>query len=140
MLESTDPRPGLPGPTAPNDADPIHGREFLTNGSFLEYACTFQLPTPHDCNDPKYAAFCDCAPGLANPPPVCDPNNPTLQLKAKAYPTIRELAVARQLGTRATISSLCPIHVTESQPNDPLYGYRPAIAGIIDGLRRGLIH
>jgi hypothetical protein len=140
MLESVDPRPGLPGPTAANDADPIHGREWLTGGNFLQYACTFQLASPHDCNDPQYASFCDCSPGLTTPPPVCDVNTPTLQLKAKAYPTIRELALARQLGTRATVSSLCPIHVTESQPNDPLYGYRPAIAGIIDGLRRGLIH
>ena len=140
MLESTEPRPGLPGPDAPNDADPAIGRDWTTSGNFLEYACTFELATPHDCNDPQYASFCDCPPGLATPPPVCDTTTPTLQLKAKAYPTIRELVLARELGTRATVSSLCPIHIKESQPNDPLYGYRPAIAGIIDGLRRGLIH
>jgi hypothetical protein len=140
MLESTEPRPGLPGPTAPNDADPIHGREWITSGNFLEYACTFELPSPHDCTDPQYASFCDCAPDLTTPPPVCDTTTPTLQLKAKAYPTIRQLVVARALGTRATVSSLCPIHIKESQPNDPLYGYRPAITGIIDAFRRGLVH
>jgi len=140
MLESTTPRPGIPGPDAPNDADPINGRDWTTGGNFLEYACTFQLQTPHDCTDPKYSSFCDCPAGLATPPPVCDTTTPTLQIKAKAYPTIRELVLAHELGTRATISSLCPIHVTESAPNDPLYGYRPAIAGIIDGLRRGLVH
>jgi len=140
MLESTDPRPGLPPPTAPNNADPINGREFLTQGNFLEYACIFALKTPHDCTDPEYAEFCDCQPDLANPPPVCDPNDPTLQIDAKAYPTIRELVVARELGTRATVSSLCPIHITEETPNDPLYGYRPAITGIIDAFRKGLVH
>ncbi len=140
MLESTDPRPGLPPPTSPNDADPIHGREWTTQGNFLEYACTFALKSPHDCNDPQFASFCDCPADDANPPPVCDATTPTLQVKAKAYPTIRELVVARELGTRATISSLCPIHIQESGPNDPLYGYRPAIGGIVEGLRKGLVH
>ncbi len=140
MLESTDPRPGLPPPSAANDADPINGREFETNGNFLQYACIFALKTPHDCNDPQYAAFCDCGANLTAPPPVCDLNTPTMQIAAKAYPTIRELVVARELGTRATVSSLCPIHITEQTPNDPLYGYRPAIGGIIDAFRKGLVH
>jgi hypothetical protein len=140
MLESIDPRPGLPPPSAPNDADPIHGREWTTGGNFMQYACTFQLKSPHDCNDPQYASFCDCSADLATPPPVCDPSTPTLQVKAKAYPTIRELVVARELGTRAAVSSLCPIHIQETQPNDPLYGYRPAISGIIDAFRKGLVH
>ncbi len=140
MLESIDPRPGLPPPDSPNDADPINGREWTTNGNFLQYACTFVLTAPHDCLDPLYSSFCDCPESNATPPPVCDATTPTLQVKAKAYPTIRELVVARNLGTRATVSSLCPIHIQESQPNDPLYGYRPAIAGIVDAFRKGLVH
>jgi len=140
MLESIDPRPGLPPPTSPNDADPIHGREWTTGGNFMQYACTFPLKSPHDCNDPQYASFCDCSADLTTPPPVCDPTTPTLQVKAKTYPTIRELVVARNLGTRATVSSLCPIHINEAQPNDPLFGYRPAISGIIEAFRKGLVH
>jgi hypothetical protein len=140
MLESIGPRPGLPPPSAPNNADPINGREFVTNGNFLQYACIFPLKTPHDCTDPTYAEFCDCPPNLTSPPPVCDTTTPTLQIDAKAYPTIRELVVARELGTRATVSSLCPIHITEETPNDPLYGYRPAITGIVDAFRKGLVH
>jgi hypothetical protein len=139
MLESDQPRPGLAPPTAPNNADPISGREWLTGNFFLEYACIFKLQTPHDCTDPKYVPFCDCRQGLATPPPLCDLTTPTLQLYGKAYPTIRELVVAHELGTRATISSLCPIHMQETVPNDPLYGYRPAVAGIVDALRQGLV-
>jgi hypothetical protein len=140
MLESIDPRAGLPPPSSSNDADPVHGREWTTGGNFMQYACTFPLKAAHDCNDPQYASFCDCSADLATPPPVCDPNTPTLQIKAKTYPTIRELVVARALGTRAAVSSLCPIHIQEAQPNDPLYGYRPAITGIIDAFRKGLVH
>jgi hypothetical protein len=140
MLESIDPRPGLPPPTSPDNADPINGREWDTGGNFLQYACIFQLQTPHDCTDPKYTSFCDCSNPTTSLPPLCDPTTPTLQIRAKAYPTIRELALARQLGTRATVSSLCPIHITESQQNDPLYGYRPAIGGIVEAFRAGLVH
>jgi hypothetical protein len=140
MFESNMPRPGLPPPSAANNADPISGREWTTGNSFLEYACIFPLQTPHDCTAPEYAPFCDCRPGMPTPPPLCDLTTPTLQLFGKAYPTIRELVVAHDLGTRATISSLCPIHMTESQPNDPLYGYRPAVDGIVNAFRQGLVH
>jgi hypothetical protein len=140
MFESTTPRPGLPPPSAPNNADPISGREWTTGGNFLEYACIFPLTTPHDCTDPTYAPFCDCRPDEPTPPPVCSTTTPTLQIDGKAYPTIRELVVAHDLGTRATISSLCPIHMTETSPNDPLYGYRPAVDGIVNAFRQGLVH
>ena len=138
MLESITARPGLPGVGAKDDADPIHGREWDTGGGQLQFACTFPLPTPRDCTDASNL-FCDCAKGLPALPPLCDAATPTLQRRAKAFPTLRELAVARALGDRASISSLCPIHVTEAQVNDPLYGYRPAIAGIVGAFRKGLV-
>jgi hypothetical protein len=34
-------------------------------------------------------------------------------------------------GGQGVVSSLCPIHVTEQTPGDPLYGYRPAIGSIV---------
>ncbi len=49
MIQATGSRPGLPAPTSArgdNGADPVHGREWDTGGSDLQYACTFQLPTP----------------------------------------------------------------------------------------------
>ncbi len=140
MLESITPRPGLPPPSASDTADPIHGREWDSGGQFLQFACTFPLAAPRDCNDPNLGAVCDCAQNKAHGSPLCDEKTPTLQLRGKAYPTIRELALAHALGAQASVSSICPIHVTETQPNDPLYGYRPAIAGIVDAFRQGLVH
>lgn len=106
MIESTAPRPGLPAPSntkGDNGADPVHGREYTTNGDDLQFACTFTLPTPRTCTaqDPS----CDCARSIN--PPLCG-INPGEQLKAKAYPTIRELLVARALGDRGIVGSICP--------------------------------
>jgi hypothetical protein len=30
--------------------------------------------------------------------------------------------------------------MTETSPNDPLYGYRPAVDGIVNAFRQGLVH
>ncbi len=139
MVESITPRAGLPPPNAPNDTDPIHGREYDTESDSVQYACTFPLTTPRDCKAPGASSQCDCANPKPQGTPLCSPNNPTTQVRAKAYPTIRELAVAHALGDRATISSLCPIHVIATEPNDPLYGYRPAIGGIVEAFRKGLV-
>lgn len=106
MVESTVPRPGLPAPSSTrgdNGTDPVHGREYATNDDDLQFACTFSLPAPRTCSaqDPS----CDCA--RSSNPPLCG-INPGEQLKAKAYPTIRELLVARALGERGIVGSICP--------------------------------
>src|SRR5204862_309122 len=69
MIVSTNPRTGLPGASSPDDADPVHGREWTTNGTDLQFACTFDLyeigadgksvPAPHLC-DPAKDTACDC--------------------------------------------------------------------------------
>jgi hypothetical protein len=108
----------------------------------LAYSCTFQLTTPRDCTAVGAADGCDCA--TSTPPAsvtgweLCDPSNPTQQIEAKAYPTFRELYLAKLMGAQGIVSSLCPIHVTEQGTNDPLYGYRPAMASIIDRLKTSL--
>jgi hypothetical protein len=135
MIESTAPRAGLPGLDASNTADPIHGREWDTKGADLQYACTFPLATPRDCSGAQVTSGCDCA---TKPSPICDPSNPTTQLRGKAYPPVRELVVAHGLGDQAIVASLCPIHSVESTQDDPLYGYRPAMKTIIDRLKLGL--
>jgi hypothetical protein len=108
----------------------------------LAYACTFPLATPRDCTLPENQDSCDCA--TSRPPPsvtgweLCDPNDPTKQIAAKAYPTTRELYLAKLLGGQGVVSSLCPIHVSEQSPGDPLYGYRPAMSAIVDRLAASL--
>jgi hypothetical protein len=81
----------------------VHGREWETAGNDLQYACTFALGAPRTClaSDPS----CDCATATTNPP-LCGAQLGQ-QLKAKAYPTSRELLVARSLGDRGIPGSIC---------------------------------
>ena len=114
MIESTLPRTGLPPPSANDASDPIHGREWNTHdspvGIDLQYACTFPLTTPKDCTDPLFAPACDCQGDAVKPdgPPLCDPQNRTIQVRGKAYPTIRELRVVKGLGPQGVVASICP--------------------------------
>lgn len=137
MLQATTPRPGrrAEGADAPVD-DPLNTdhRDYKTGGHDLEYACTFPLPesmqrTPTSPNDPTS----DC---LANSDaPLCGgtTDKPRKQIRAKAYPTLRELAVARLLGTRGIAASLCPRQI-DGKEDDALYGYNPAVAAIANRL------
>jgi hypothetical protein len=151
MIESYQPRPGVPPPSSPDGTDPISGREWITDQGphtplyvDREYACTFPLAQPRDCTitDPAVQYSCDCAAtGLTHEqtPAVCDPTTPQKQTYAKAYPTIRELLLAKLLGNQGIVSSLCPIHpVDQMNGHDPLYGYRPAIKAIVDRLGNAL--
>ncbi len=133
------PRGSLPAPDRPDTADPASGREWDTKGGDLQYACTFALAVPLDCS--SLASACDCGPGQA--PPLCAPGPVTLgrkQLRGKAYPSIRELAVASQLNTQGIAASICPIHEAEATAGDPLFGYRPAMNAIVDRFRTSLVH
>jgi hypothetical protein len=115
-----------------------------------EYACTFPLvdstgrAAPRDCTLAANANFCDCphqAGGLTPQelPPICDQTTTTLQTGAKAYPTIRELSLAKLMGKQGIVSSICPIHAADEMGGaDPLYGYRPAVAVIVDRLKKAL--
>jgi hypothetical protein len=109
----------------------------------LAYACTFPLTTPRDCTQVGAQEGCDCA--TSTPPAgstgweLCDPSNPTIQVAAKAYPTVRELTLAKLMKGQGVVSSLCPIHVTEQGADDPLYGYRPAMSAIISRLQTALV-
>jgi hypothetical protein len=60
-------------------------------------------------------------------------------VSGRAYPTTRELILAQQLGAQATVASICPIDVADNAAgNDPLFGYRPAFATLIDRLKTAL--
>lgn len=155
MIESYQPRAGLPvGPTS--TPDPASGYDWTTDQGAQhvlqvdrEYACTFPLTTPRDCTDttdPSVLYACDCpaTAGLTPDqlPPLCNPSTPTQQVAAKAYPTTRELLLAKLMGARGFISSLCPIHVQpaagQSSLTDGLFGYNPAVNGIVDRLKVAL--
>jgi hypothetical protein len=152
MVESTDPRTdaGAQGwasasscpVDAGNGCDPVNGREWTTNKADLQFACVFDLRPQYggvgkDCTDKKYTGACDCAPNAINSnTQLC---NGTLQVAGKAYPSLREMEIAHALsriepewGGQGIVSSLCPIHVQEQAPGDPLYGYRPAITLLIN--------
>lgn len=145
MIQSVAPRTGasLGGENearGSNGNDPIHGREWKTDKSDLQYACTFDLPTPRTCNANDQS--CDCTPDSTTNPPLC--GSGAEQVKAKAYPTVRELQVVRALGDQGIVSSLCPIQLkNKDNPDDKVnppavYGYRPAVASIIDRLKNAL--
>jgi hypothetical protein len=136
---------------APSNTDPVSGREWITDQPVgdhvlpidIQYACIFPLAAPRDCTQPVNGYACDCpAPTMLThdqTPPVCSDAAPTQQIAAKAYPTIRELQVAKMMGGQGIVSSICPVDVTDNAAgNDPLYGYRPAVAAIVDRLKGSL--
>jgi hypothetical protein len=107
MIPSTEPRAGLPAPSSTlgdNGPDPVHGREWATNKSDLQYACTFPLATARQCsaNSPS----CDCYPGATSFPPLCGATV-GMQVRGKAYPTTRPLRVVQSLGQRGVLGSIC---------------------------------
>ncbi len=135
MIESSLPRPGLPGPASAPTADPINGHEYSNPGNDLQYACVFPLTKPRDCSKPLVNG-CDCSPGNNNP--LCDPMNGNIQVRAKGYPGLRELAVLKGIGSQAVVASVCAAQVTS--PLQPDYGYRPAMAAITAALAPHLAH
>jgi hypothetical protein len=146
MIESTSPRPLLQGAGTSYSlgTDPANGREYNTltsNGAIdLEYACTFTLPQPKDCTAAANAGACDCtgsAASAADGPPLCSTSTRTTQIKGKAYPTIRELRVAKGLGVQSVVASLC-VKDTTSAVTAPSFGYNPAMQGIVKRLRASL--
>jgi hypothetical protein len=146
MRESVDPRIGGKNPitgesiVAANSTDPtansINGHEQLNVGSRdLQYACTFPLPEPIVCDPLRFDnnQGCDCfEEDLSYNRPLCQPpggGQPTItQHYGKAYPALRELAVASQLGRRAVLGSVCARNTQDEARSD--YGYRPVFDAI----------
>ena len=117
----------------------INGNEF-TNAKRddLQYACVMPIPEPRDCSVPAQSS-CDCQ-EVDNDNPVCqeDPvsGEPTTQVKAKAYPGLRHLAVLKGIGDQAVIGSICAKQI--SDPTLPDYAYRPAVASLLDRMKSRL--
>lgn len=123
MIPSTDPRPGLPAPSAANDADPIHGREWATNGLDLQSACTFAFAAPVPCVVANRET-CECNPPMTAP--LCSASDATVQVRGRAVPGIRHLRVAKGLGDRAIVGSICPAQVNDPTRDD--FGYAPTLS------------
>ncbi len=148
MRESIAPRTGthplLGSPVSPPSAtvesmNPINGHEQTVVGhDDLQYACTFELPTPRPCNADN-ADSCDCmAIDRDYNRPLCNyaggPGTDGVQVAAKAYPGLRELAVLRGMGENGIVASICPKHTEPAlgltPEEDDSYGYNPAIAAM----------
>ena len=133
MIESIQPRMGLPGPTSPAGTDPINGHEYTIANNDLQYACIFALPAPRDCSMMGING-CDC--NAMNDNPLCDDTVKTQQVRAKGYPGLRELAMLKAANSQGIVASICPVQLTNTMQSD--YGYRPAIGSIIDRLKTAL--
>jgi hypothetical protein len=154
MRESMLPRSG----TNPITNDPIvgpqetgwnsiNGREYTIPAKMgdLQYACIFDLPEEAvtDCDGNVQSCDCRAVGGQASDNPLCRPDDgnsqeepaprSTTQIKAKAYPGLRELQLIRELGPQGIVGSVCPRQLKDRNAAD--YGYRPAIGAIIDRLK-----
>jgi len=160
MLESLEPRAGLPSPTATANADPITGHEWNTAYEDLQYACIFRLPDARPClcdstsvnyASCKYQHSNDCCDlsynvdgrGTTNSAgnfnkPLCQSRT---QIAAKSYPGLREIAVLHDYAVGTTyapgaktgnsiVTSICPKDLTGNSTN-PSYGYNPATDAIV---------
>jgi len=144
MIESVDPRTGtnpitgaaLVPPSSANPlGNPINGSEWdIVSRADLQYACIFQLPTPVNCAN----ATCDCSSSQQNPLCYDGSGFGTTQYRAKAYPGRRQLAVLKGVGGQGIVASICPAKVDPNQKSAPDWGYRPAIAAIVDRLKGAL--
>lgn len=111
--------------------NPINGHEYsIPFKDDLQYACVFDLPVPRDCSDPSIAS-CDCK-DSANDNPLCatDPmtGEKTLQVKARAYPGLRHLEVAKSV--QGVVASVCPKQLTDPTAAD--FAYRPAVQALLE--------
>jgi hypothetical protein len=145
MIESVAPRSGIsPIVGVPLGAagqgtpltNPANGKEYdIPRKDDLQYACVFDLPNARDCTVKN--AGCDCTPPAQGEPasdsPVC---NGTNQVKAKAYPGIRELSVLRGLSDHGIATSICPANSLD--PAAANFGYRQNLRALVDSIRPGL--
>lgn len=121
-------------------ANAVNGHEYVnTDNGDLQYACIFELEEPRDCLDDTTQA-CDCTVSdLTKNSPLCNPPGggapDTIQYYAKAYPGTRLLHTLRDFGDNSIVASICP-RQTSGDEAAPAYGYNPAVASLVDRLKR----
>jgi hypothetical protein len=140
MTERSGKNPIIGASIVPNSsldptANPINGHEQDTSKRDLQYACTFELPEPILCDSQAESdnKGCDCYEfDLPANRPVCNPPDggpaTTTQYYGKAYPALRELTVARELGRRTVLGSVCARNTQDDTRSD--FGYRPVFGAL----------
>jgi hypothetical protein len=124
-----------------------HERNLKLPGNDIQYACVFPIPTPLDCFANPNTNKCPCTDvdGTGQEiedNPLCAPNpsDPsghfTLQVKAKAYPGLKELAIAEGMGDQGIAASICAKQLDDPTKSD--YGYRPSVNALLDRLSQTL--
>lgn len=107
----------------------INGHERNTHGEDLQYACIFELPKPSSCGNDS---SCECfKSGTDNP--LCDADKPNTLVRAKAYPSVRQLQVIEGLHTQGIVASVCPQQMDNNDAGS--FGYRAAIGALVDQLK-----
>jgi len=143
MIESVDPRSGqnpvtgdtISPPTNPLGSN-INGNEYSIDvRDDLQYACIFDLATPRDCATAPTGS-CDCTADNDNPLCYSSGSFSQLQVRAKAYPGVRELQVLKNAGNQGIVGSICPAQQDNMGSAD--FGYRPAVKAIVDRLKQAL--
>ena len=146
MDESVDPRTGenpvTCDPLAPPGAalleNAINGHEYsVSSRDNLQHACIFPLAQPRDCSSPGPTA-CDCS-DPSNDSPLCQDQNgnfTTTQYYAKAYPSLRELTLLKEMGSQGAVGSICPAQLND--PNARDYGYNPSFAALAEVAAKSL--
>jgi hypothetical protein len=136
MIESIAKRSGmsnLTGASLPG-SNPINGNDRnISGGQDLQYTCIFDLPMDQP-NGPDCGTECEMDPMCDDP--LCDPADKSNQINAKAYPGLRELALLRGMQDQGIFASICPQQLDDANAEN--YGYRPAVATIIDRLKQEL--
>jgi hypothetical protein len=143
---SSDPHPitGV-APAPPHSADawanPINGHEWSPqNNEDLQHACMFELAPLlegeiRDCNviGNQTCECFDTTDGLMQvrrrQKPLCQGEDgvySSVQLRAKAYPGVRQVDLMRRLEESGSLASICP-KVLDADPSDMSYGYNPAV-------------
>lgn len=144
-------------------ADPANGHDWnIIDQSDLQYACIFpkmavECPPESDVLERDRDAptvpipNCDCTyygPNLGDGgeynSPLCQGQNgqySMTQAFGKAYPGVRELQALEKFALanpsqNAIVASICPKEVSDKNKKD--YGYRPAVATIVDRLKEQL--
>jgi hypothetical protein len=131
MIESVTQRTGtsaLTGASLPGANDVNGNDRSILGGDDLQYACAYALAEP--LADGMECVMCTEA-SCDNP--LCDG---TTQLRAKAYPGLRELAVTRGLGAQGVAASICPAQLDDPSAAD--YGHRPMIESLLRSFRGAL--
>jgi hypothetical protein len=141
MIESIDPRMGTNPITGdalvqPSEAvgpqdNPINGHEYSNERrDDLQYACTFRLAMPTECDANNLN--CSCSVDANADSPLCqDPATGDYGNKqhfVSAYPAIRHLSLMRAIGDTALLGSICP---AESAVPQTQYGYQPTVGALL---------